>query len=184
MNCWVRKASLIITVFFIIAYLAIGYTYLFDFAKTIKVVDIKAQITLLVSISMALFAVVGAWLALVFPTALSKISNPNVELVYSDVDEDIIIRLLKVFVYSALTLAVILILDLLLTMIPKHLFIDTNNYLYLKSIFILTVWFFYFVQIKSILRVVASASSLLFELLIRKKNKHLDDLCKPQYFED
>lgn len=180
MSEWVRKASLWFTVIFVIAYAVLGYTYLFDMAKAIDVKDIKSQINTLITISLALFALVGAWIALVFPTALSKISNPNVELAYSEVDVDVIVRLLKVLIFSVLTLISVLLLDFALTAVKKEIFSKDELYLAFKSCCMLSVWFLYFVQIKSMIRIVASASVLLFELLGRKKSNDLTQLNKRQ----
>ncbi|HDO1381675.1 TPA: hypothetical protein P2R02_004654, partial [Aeromonas veronii] len=57
---------------FLVFYEIIANKYLFDFALTLKVELIKSQIGILVNVSAILFGVIGAWLALIYPTALQK----------------------------------------------------------------------------------------------------------------
>ncbi|HDY8020419.1 TPA: hypothetical protein ACGVB5_003218 [Vibrio vulnificus] len=72
---------------FIVGYGIVANKYLYDFASTLKVELIKSQIGILVNVSAILFGVIGAWLALIYPTALQKVQGKeNIGLAYSGVD--------------------------------------------------------------------------------------------------
>lgn len=72
---------------FLACYVFVANRYLFDFALTLNVDLIKSQIGILINVSAILFGVIGAWLALIYPTALQKVQGKeNIGLAFSGVD--------------------------------------------------------------------------------------------------
>lgn len=174
--------SWLITLGVLSGFVWLSYSHLFDYAKTIEVKEIRGQLGVLINLSAILFGIVGAWMAIAFPPALKKVMNPEkFELGYSGVDEDILKSLLKVLVFSAGTLMLVLLIDLVLSTINSNLL---NGLTFgkdsIKATCALIVWFLYLVQIKSFLIIILSTVRILFELVVRKTTVLLDTLTKRQ----
>ncbi|TOA17844.1 hypothetical protein CGK32_23205, partial [Vibrio parahaemolyticus] len=95
----------------------ISYNYLLNFAGNLPISTIKAQIGILVNVSAILFGVIGAWLALIYPSALQKIQgNTSLDLAYSGVNLSVLKGLVIVLLFSTLSLILSMLTDLALTL--------------------------------------------------------------------
>lgn len=151
--------------------------YLFDFALTLKVDLIKSQIGILINVSAILFGVIGAWLALIYPTALQKVQgNENIGLAFSGVDLSVLKSLVFVLLFSASALIVSLICDLALTFSTHSLVTQIANEDVIKSLCAVIVWLLFFVQIAAISSLLLSSFKLVYDLFVSKAYTDLQNL--------
>ena len=178
-----KKAStfsplkLVLWIVFIAGYVYVAEKYLFDFALTLKVDLIKAQIGILVNVSAILFGVIGAWLALIYPTALQKVQGQqNIELAYSGVDLSVLKSLVFVLLFSTSALIASLLCDLALTFSTHDLITQIISADKIKVICALIVWFLFIVQISAISSLLFSSFKLVYDLFISKSYKDIQKL--------
>ncbi|WP_318482953.1 hypothetical protein [Photobacterium leiognathi] len=160
-------------------YIFASKTYLFEFASTLKVEVIKAQIGILVNVSAILFGVIGAWLALIYPTALQKIQgNDSVELAYSGVDLDILKSLVIVLLFSTTSLVLSMLTDLLLTFSSHPLIVTLIEQKHTIAACAIVVWFLFIIQISAVTSLLLSSFKLVYDLFVSKAFSDLENLLK------
>ncbi|ENQ8617103.1 hypothetical protein ACEQ7L_003656 [Vibrio fluvialis] len=174
-NWW----RLLFWLLFMGGYIVVSYNYLFDFATTLKIEVIKSQIGILVNVSAILFGVIGAWLALIYPTALHKIQgNDDIDLAYSGVDLDILKSLVVVLLFSTASLILSMLTDLSLTLATHPMVtvvIDEHKTI---AICALLVWFLFIVQMSAIASLLTSSFKLVYDLFVSKAFGDLERLLK------
>ncbi|MUJ23589.1 hypothetical protein [Aliivibrio fischeri] len=160
-------------------YIFISKNYLFDFASTLEVEVIKAQIGILVNVSAILFGVIGAWLALIYPTALQKIQgNNSVDLAYRGVDLDILKNLVVVLLFSTASLILSMLTDLSLTLSKHPFVISTIDKRHIIAMGAIVVWFLFIIQITAITSLLTSSFRLVYDLFVSKAFSDLENLLK------
>lgn len=165
----------------VILYFVCAYLYLFEFAKELKIDSIKAQISILINISAIIFGVVGAWLALIYPTALKKMQGlGEIELAYTGVDLNILKSLVSVVFFSTLTLILSMLLDLTLTFSNHPAIHSVITSKHLKAYCAIFIWFLYIIQIFAVSSIFKSTFSLVYDLFISNTYKKLEDLLARQ----
>lgn len=173
---WVR---LCVWLMFIVGYVFVGEAYLFDFAVNLSVEVIKSQIGILVNVSAILFGVIGAWLALIYPTALQKIQGKdNVGLAYSGVDLDVLKSLVLVLLFSTSSLIISMLSDLGLTFSTHAAVTKIVKEDSIKAICAIIVWFLFAVQISAIASLLLSSFKLVYDLFVSKAYSDLQHLLK------
>ena len=162
---------------FIVGYGIVANKYLYDFASTLKVELIKSQIGILVNVSAILFGVIGAWLALIYPTALQKVQGKeNIGLAYSGVDLSVLKSLVLVLLFSTTSLIASLLCDLALTFSTHTSIIQLTSADSTKAICAIVVWFLFAVQISAISSLLFSSFKLVYDLFISKAYTDLHHL--------
>lgn len=160
-------------------YIFSSKNYLFDFASTLMVDVIKAQIGILVNVSAILFGVIGAWLALIYPTALQKIQgNDSVNLAYSGVDLDILKSLVVVLLFSTASLILSMLTDLSLTLAGHPLVAGIIDKQHIIATGAIVVWFLFIIQITAIASLLTSSFKLIYDLFVSKAFSDLENLLK------
>ncbi|KAB7685660.1 hypothetical protein [Plesiomonas shigelloides] len=178
---FVRTIPLLIWVGIVIGYFYLSDKYLFSFAATLKVEVIKSQIGILVNVSAILFGVIGAWLALIYPTALQRIQGGDtVGLAYSGVDLDVLKGLVLVLFFSSLTLIFSMFTELCLTLSSNPLLNEYLSYGDVVAVCALFVWFLFFVQMVAILSLLKSSFKLVYDLFLSKAFSDLNNLLRRQ----
>ncbi|WP_421148418.1 hypothetical protein [Aeromonas dhakensis] len=163
----------------IFGYIMLANQYLFDFALSLKVDLIKSQIGILINVSAILFGVIGAWLALIYPTALQKAQGKeNVGLIYSGVDLSVLKSLVLVLLFSTTALVTSLCCDLILTFSTHSLITSTISADKIKATCATIVWFLFFLQISAISSLLTSALKLVYDLFISKSFTDLHRLLR------
>ncbi len=157
----------------------ISYNYLLNFAGNLPISTIKAQIGILVNVSAILFGVIGAWLALIYPSALQKIQgNTSLDLAYSGVNLSVLKGLVIVLLFSTLSLILSMLTDLALTLSshPKIItYLDSASIIGYCAVL---VWFLFIIQISAISSLLLASFKLVYNLFISKAFQDLDGLLK------
>ena len=162
---------------FLVGYFILTNKYLFDFAITLKVDLIKSQIGILVNVSAILFGVIGAWLALIYPTALQKVQGKeNIELAFSGVDLSVLKSLVLVLLFSTTSLITSLLCDLALTFSTLASIVEIISADKIKALCAIIVWFLFAVQISAISSLLFSSFKLVYDLFISKAYTDLQHL--------
>lgn len=144
--------------------MTISFFISYFFIKDIEVISIKnlsSNIETLLSVSSIVFAVIGAWIALVYPSAIkSIISNIN-DIEANEKETNKLAELIQVAINSSLILVFLIILSLIENLIPEN-----NKYINISLFTILTICSL--LQIYSVFKVVLMNYHLLHNL--RKKS--------------
>jgi hypothetical protein len=161
----------------LITFVTVSNLFLFDFARTLGVDTLKAQVGILVNVSAILFGVIGAWFALIYPTALEKIKgNNSTDLAYSGVDLQVLKSLVFILIFSSASLVLSMAIDLTLTMSvhPEIVkIITTEN---IKAACAIVLWFLFLMQMIAISSLLISACKLVFNLFVSKAFSDLSNL--------
>lgn len=161
----------------VVGYAIVSKYYLYDFALKLDVSIIKAQIGVLVNVSAILFGVVGAWLALIYPTALQKVQgNESVELAYSGINLQLLKSLVVILFFSTVALVLSMLADLALTLSTMDWvsqYLGKDN---LIAICAITIWFLFFIQISAISSILWSSFKLVYDLFVSKAFSDLEGL--------
>ncbi|MFQ1952249.1 hypothetical protein ACK346_02465 [Aeromonas veronii] len=162
---------------FLVFYVIIANKYLFDFALILKVELIKSQIGILVNVSAILFGVIGAWLALIYPTALQKAQGKeNIGLAFSGVDLSVLKSLVLVLLFSTTSLIASLLCDLTLTFSTHASIVQIISADKIKAVCAIIVWLLLIVQISAISSLLLSSFKLVYDLFISKAYTELQGL--------
>lgn len=144
--------------------MTISFFISYFFVNDIEVISIKnlsSNIETLLSVSSIVFAVIGAWIALVYPSAIkSIISNIN-DIEANEKETNKLAELIQVAITSSLILVFLIILSLIENLIPEN-----NKYINISLFTILTICSL--LQIYSVFKVVLMNYHLLHNL--RKKS--------------
>ncbi|QYJ74646.1 hypothetical protein [Shewanella sp. FJAT-52076] len=167
----------LVWVLIVVGYAVASKNYLFDFAATLQVESIKAQIGILVNVSAILFGVIGAWLALIYPSALIKVQGKDsVDLAYSGVDLSVLKSLVFVLLFSTASLILSLLSDLMLTLADHPIISGLLCKEYVIASCAILVWFLFIVQIAALGTLLVSSFELVFDLFISRAYGELERL--------
>lgn len=131
----------------------------------------KDTLSALLNISSIIFAIVGAWIAIIYPKAIDQVfhtsSISSAEIKSADKDADYLSELLEIVVVSALVLMVVLTIQFSAPLIREISFGD--RLIYLKYCAFYTICVLTAMQLLAVFRVVLANYRYLAKL--RKKNR-------------
>lgn len=130
----------------------------------LSIKDLSFNIQTLLSVSSIVFAVIGAWIALIYPSAIKNIVSNNNDIENNENEANRLASLIKVAITSSAILVIVIILSLMEPIIP----ID-NKYINAILFFVLTNCSL--MQVYSVMKVVL----MNYHLLNNLRNKSIKD---------
>jgi len=130
----------------------------------ISIKDLSFNVQTLLSVSSIVFAVIGAWIALIYPSAIKNIVSNNNDIENNENEANRLASLIKVAITSSAILVIVIILSLMEPIIPLD-----NKYINAILFFILTNCSL--MQVYSVMKVVL----MNYHLLSNLRNKSIKD---------
>ncbi len=158
--------------YFLIAFITGLLTYLFrETAIELRYSAYKDTLGALLNISSIIFAIIGAWIAIIYPKAIGRVFNSqggiqNQSVVDADTDANYLSELVEIVMVSAIVLMVVLSIQFSVPIAKKVL--DGQEILYAKYISFFVITMLTISQLYAVFRVILANYFFLNEL--RKKN--------------
>lgn len=140
----------------------------------------KDTLSALLNISSIIFAIIGAWIAIIYPRAIGRVfkdSNvPSIAIKEADTDASYLSELVEIVMVSAIVLMVVLSIQFLVPITKVFLNDDWKNYAKFISFFVISM--LTLSQLYAVFRVILANYFFLNELRSKNTDGKVDSLHK------
>jgi Na+/H+ antiporter NhaC len=150
--------------------------FLRDYTNSLSYDDFKPTLSTLLTISSIIFAIIGAWIAIIYPKSLTRSfrDNSTEEQIDHDKEASYLAELVEIVMVSAVVLMIVLAIQLTVPILKELSF--SNSLKTLKHIGFFTIITLCFSQFFAIFRVIITNYVFLNKLRSEKLNKKTDKL--------
>jgi hypothetical protein len=138
----------------------------------------KEVLGALLNISSIIFAIIGAWIAIIYPRAIGKVFGDKSaiasKLAEAQQDAGYLSELVEIVLVSAVVLMVVLIIQFTFPLVNEMLLKTDQQYI--KTIVFFVITTITFAQLQAIFRVILTNYFFLNEIRNKNKNDKIDDL--------
>lgn len=158
--------------YFVVAVITAIATYMLrDTVSSLSYASYKDTLGALMNISSIIFAIIGAWIAIIYPRAIGRVfKGQAVTEVLNEADSDAnyLSNLVEIVMVSALVLMIVLLIQFVAPI--ARIFVQNDSILYAKYALFYVISMLTFSQLYAIFRVILANYFFLNEL--RHKNVH------------